>query len=185
MPIQNLNGTTRKHGISAGKTIKGSIFGANLAKAQHDTTIVYGKSYNSPFTHSSASLFPKGQTVSTQPHVQALKHEQPGSIVSAGDFVKVHPWEKGTTFSTKVPEHAIYARTGGPSPYADTPANPNSRTELKQPPPRLKPVKGKNETKTNMSFLRSGGTLGGNADPQAGTSSDRSRWHVTKKGAVG
>jgi hypothetical protein len=185
MPILNLNGTTRKHGIATGKTIKGTIFGAGLAKAQHDTTLAVGKSYNSPFTHSSANLFPKGQTVSTQPHVQALKHEQPGSITSVQDFVKIHPWEKGKTWSTTPPVQSIVQRTGGPSKDADVPSNPNARYQQKQPRPALRPVKGKNETLTNLSFVRSGGTIGGHADPQAGTSSDTSRWHTTKKGAVG
>lgn len=185
MPILNLNGTERKHGISTGKKIKGTIFGAGLASHQHSTTISNGKTYNSPFTGSSVNIFPKGQTVSTQPKVQATKMESPGVVVPVKSFVKVHPWEKGSFFSTNRSVHAVVARAGGPSKDNDVPSNPNARASTMQPRPARKPAKGKNETITALSFLRSGGTLGGHADPQAGTSSDSSRWRVTKKGAVG
>jgi hypothetical protein len=184
MPILNLNGTNRKHGIATGHTIKGSIFGPGLASRQHAVIGFHGKTYNSPFTSSSKSVFPTGQTVSTQPHVAATKVESPGDVVPVKDFVKVHPWEKGSHFSTTKPVRAIVERTGGPSPQADTPANPNAPAPLRQPRPK-RPISQPPVVKsTNLSFLRSGGTLGGHVDPQAGVSSDVSRWLTVKKGVV-
>lgn len=180
MPILNLNGITRK----PARQISGNIFRANLAARQHPTLRVTGKTYNSPFTTSSANLFPKGQTVSTQPHVAALKVEAPGKVVRLHKFVKIHPNEKGSTFSTTLPKRPIAHPVGGPSKRADTPANPNAPKLRQQPRPVRRAPLLKPEVATNLSFLRSGGTIGGHVDPAAGTSSGVSRWATVKKGAV-
>lgn len=176
----NLNGVSRK----PAKPIVGRIFASGVAAAQHSTLNVAGRTYNSPFTESSANLFPKGRTVSTQPHVMALKVETPGNVVPLHKFVKIHPNEKGKTFSTTLPQRPVVQRAGGPSKQADTPANPNA-PKLKQQPRPLRPIPVlKPETQLHLSFLRSGGTIGVHANPDAGTSSHVSRWSVTKKGAV-
>lgn len=180
MPIQNLNGTYRKHA----KPITGVLFSDGLAAHQHGVVTVAGRTYNSPFTSSDKSVFPTGRTVSTQAAIAPTKVESPGAVVPLHDFVKVHPWEKGATFSTNKPARPIVGRVGGPSKYANTPANPNAPKLRAQPrPPRMGSQTPVVKT-TNLSFLRSGGTLGGHADPQAGTSSHVSKWAVTKNGVV-
>lgn len=184
MPILNLNGTNRKHGIANGRTIPGAIFGAGLAARQHPVIGFHGRTYNSPFTSSAKSVFPTGRTTATQPALPATKVESPGKVVPIADFVRVHPWEKGSHFADIAPVRAIIGRVGGPSKHADTPANPNASNVKRQSRPvrtgSLKPV----EKQSHLSFLRSGGTLGGHADPSAGTSDTVSRWHTVKKGVV-
>lgn len=180
MPILNLNGTTRKPAA----VIQGQIFTPGLASTQHGTVAVYGRSYNAPFTTSGKPLFNATDNNSTQPHLPSLKVEAPGDVVKLKTFVKVHPWEKGATFSTTKPARPIVQRVGGPSNTADTPSNPNAPRLKMQPRPLRAGSQTPTEKTTNLSFLRSGGTIGVHADPQAGTSSDTSRWSVAKKGAV-
>lgn len=180
MPIINLNGTTRKHGIANGRTIAGQIHQPSIAAAQHGTTVVYGKSYSSPFTTSSASLFNASNNNSTQPHLSALKVESPGKVVPVSVVVKIHPNEKGTFFSTTKGPKPVYGRTGGPSPHHDTASSPNTSTLKATPRPVRRPQLTSPEKKTHLSFLRSGGTLGGHQN----TSSNTSRWHTIKKGVV-
>lgn len=179
MPILNTNGVSRKDA----KPIAGTIFGAGIAASQHPVLGIIGTSYSSPFTKSAKSVFPVGSTVSTQPHLAPLKVESPGQVVHLKKFVKVHPNEKGTFFATNQPPRPIVGRVGGPSKHSNTAANPN------QPKHVARPFRMGSQTPvvktTNMSFLRSGGTLGAHAEKNAGTSSNTSRWSTTKTGAAG
>jgi hypothetical protein len=185
VPILNLNGVNRKHGLADGRTIKGSIFGVGLADTQHKTLTVIGKTYNSPFTQSSANLFPRGRTLATQPQMQAVKVETPGKVVSVKKVVRVPPWEKGSHFSTTQNRVTIARRAGGPSKEHDTATTPNDHKLRVQSRPKRSPMQDTSNNKSTLSFLRSGGTIGGHVDPQAGTSSGTSRWSVVKRGAVG
>lgn len=180
MGVLNLNGVSRKNT----KPIAGSIFLPGLASEQHPTVSVYGRSYNSPFTTSAIPVFNASRNNSTQPHLPALKVESPGQVVKLKHFVKVHPNEKGSTFATNVPARPIVGRVGGPSNTTNTPANPNAPKLTRQPRPLRAGSQTPTEKTTNLSFLRSGGTLSPHANPPAGTSNQTSRWHTVKKGAV-
>jgi hypothetical protein len=181
MPVLNLNGTARKHGIANGATIQGEIFQPGLAHAQHGTTRVSGTSYNSPFTKSSGSVFGPNQNNSTQPALPAVKVESPGKVVPVNDVVKVHPNEKGSFFSTNTAARPVNFRSGGPSSSANTAANPNNPAIHRKPRPVRKPPMLAPEKETHLSYLRSGGTLG----PHANSSSTTSRWHTVSKGVNG
>lgn len=176
MPILNLNGVERKNA----KPVKGRIFAQGLSNRQHPTVGFVGKTYNSPFTSSDVPPLGTQVATATQRQLPALKSEYPGKTVGVHQFVKVHPWEKGATFSTNQ-HRPVVSRQGGPSRYADTPANPNAVNLRAVNRPRRYPVAGKNETQTNLSFIRSGGTLAGKSN----TDQFRSRWSTIKKGAAG
>jgi hypothetical protein len=184
MPILNLNGTERKHGIATGKTISGAIFTPGLAAIQHPVIGFRGRTYSSPFTASDKPLFNNTRTVSTQPALPPLKNQGSGKVVMTHDFVKIHPNEKGKTFSTTARVRPVAFRAGGPSKHTDTPANPNAPRLRFMSRPQHVMGELAPEKKTNLSFLRSGGTIGGHVDPQAGTSSGTSRWRVADKGVV-
>lgn len=182
MSILNLNGTERKHGIATGQTIKGRILAPGLASRQHGTVGFVGRTYNAQFTASGKTVNNTGRTTATQPYLPALKVESPGQVVPLHEFIKVHPHEKGSHFVTNLTPKAIVRRAGGPSKHADTAANPNTPNRV--PRPKRTGTLLQVEKQSHLSFLRSGGTMGGHSDPQAGTSSGVSRWATIKKGAV-
>jgi hypothetical protein len=157
-----------------------------IAASQHDTTAVDGTSYQSPFTESGKPLFNATNDNAQQVQMAPLKVESAGDVIPAMDFIKVHPWEKGTHFSTTASkQHAVIARKGGPDPRSDTPSHPDDLKVHRKARQPLKPSSNEiAKSSITGSFLRSGGTIGGHVDPQAGTSSDVSRWHTTKRGAV-
>lgn len=174
--IVNPNGTNRKNAVP----VRGTVLGAGLAGLQHSSThVAIGKTYQSPFTESSANLFSAANNNSTQAVLPALQVESPGKVVATKDFVKVHPTAKGTFFTPTAPaSRPVAFRAGGPSKTANTPSNPNRVT------PVARPVRAP-QTETSsippmLSFLRSGGTLTGHPN----NDSFQSRWSVTKKGVV-
>jgi hypothetical protein len=180
MGVIALNGVSPKYA----KPIVGTIFGAGLAASQHGLTRIGGTSYASPLTASDKSVHPSGQTNATQPHLTALKQQEPGQIVKLHDRVAVAPHEKGSHFATTHPGRPIASRTMGPSPHKDTAHSPNAPSLKHQAPPSRHPYAPPPSNHTLLSFLRSGGTIGAHTDPQAGTSSGTSRWATVKKGAV-
>jgi len=183
MPIQTGNGAKPKP--SRLVQSRNDVLHNGIAAAQHPITVVDGTSYNSPFTASAKPLWNATNDNAQQVQLAPLKVESAGDVVPAMDFVKVHPWEKGTHFATTKNQHHIVKRAGGPDRKSDTPFHPDHPSVKSKPRPRLKPSSNEIAKATiNNSFLRSGGTLGGHPDPQAGTSFNASRWAVTKKGVV-
>jgi hypothetical protein len=174
MPIVNLNGVSRKNA----RPIEGDVFGQGLASQQHGTTVATGRTYNSPFTHSSRDLFPKGRSVAQMPALPALQQERAGEVVKTSDFVKVQPHEKGTFFSTKARVGHVQRRAGGPDIQHDTAHSPNQFKHTQARPVR-KPLSEPGRD-IHPSFMRGGGTLSANANHDKW----QSRWSQTKKGVV-
>lgn len=171
----NPNGTNRKNA----RPIQGMVLGPGLASVQHGTQVAIGKTYQSPFTSSSANLFNASNNNSTQVKLPALQVEQPGKVVATADFVKVHPTAKGTFFTPTAPAtRPVAFRAGGPSAQANTPTNPNRLTPVARP--KRTPQADTAKMPPTLSFLRSGGTLSAHANMD----SYQSRWSVTKKGVV-
>jgi hypothetical protein len=177
MGILNLNGVERKNH----PYIRGDVFGAGLAVHQHPTIGVTGKSYSSPLTESSVNIFPAGRSVATLAHVPALIVESPGKVVQHKEFVRIGPHEKGSHFATTNTARPTFKRTGGPSKTNDVPSNPNAPSTNKMKRPQRSIANHAPEKSTNLSFLRSGGTLGSHPN----STSTVSRWAVTKTGAAG
>jgi hypothetical protein len=172
MGIQNLNGTARKNA----RRITGSIH-SNVAGEQHGTVSFSGTTYNSPFTSSGKPLFTPTNDNGQQVQLAPLKVEAPGDVVGLHEFVKVHPQSK-TTLNNSTRVIPVVTRAGGPSKHHDTPSSPN-----KQHPQPRKPrsfSKMPVEKTSNLSFLRSGGTL----SSHAGKDQYASRWSKVKKGVV-
>lgn len=174
--IVNPNGTNRKNAVP----VRGTVLSSGLAGLQHGLThVATGKTYQSPFTESSANLFSAANNNSTQAVLPALQVESPGQVVATKDFVKVHPTAKGTFFTPTAPAtRPVAFRAGGPSAQANTPTNPNRLTPVARPAraPQTETAK----MPSTLSFLRSGGTLSAHANMD----SFQSRWSVTKKGVV-
>lgn len=174
MSIVNPNGTERK----PAKPIVGRIFAPGLASVQHGTPTFVGRTYNSPFTVSSRGLFGPANNVSTQAQIPATKVESPGVVVLLNYFVKVHPNEKGSTFSTNVKPQPVVKRTGGPSKHADVPTNPNKK--IVRPRPYRSPSVSMERHPSNPSFFHSNATLGTHANQDKSTP----RWAHTVRTAV-
>lgn len=186
MPVMTHNGVLPKRSrLIKPENADANVIHDGVAASQHGTTAVSGRSYNT-LTESAKPLFNATNDNAQQQQLAPLKAQAVDNVVPAMNFVKVHPWEKGTHFSTTASKaHAIVSRKGGPDPKSDTPFHPDDAKVHTQPRPQHKPSS--NEiAKNNLfpSFLRSGGTLGGHSDPQAGTSSGTSRWSTVKKGVV-
>lgn len=188
MPIQTPNGILPKRSRLGKSTLSVTVSPLHdgIAASQHGTTAISDTSYNSPFTPSGKPLFNATNDNAQQIQLAPMKVESAGDVVPAMDFIKVHPWEKGTHFSTTASkQHALIARKGGPDPKSDTPSHPDDLKNHMKARPVLK-ASSDEIAKANFfpSFLRSGGTIGGHVDPQAGTSSGTSRWATVKKGVV-
>jgi hypothetical protein len=117
MPI--LNNIPRKHTtlVKTGSPLSGPFEPRQFQKIPLGYE---GLSYNSQFTESGIPPMGNHFNIATQPQLPAIRHEQPGQIVAAVDYVKVPPDTRSASFSVGQPARPIVNRAGGPSPTQNT-----------------------------------------------------------------
>jgi hypothetical protein len=184
MPIQNLNGGMRKNGrIVTGGTHVKNAFGNNLSDEQHQHSLVVGNDYNTNVSgNTSKAPLANMTNTATIATVPALQMEQAGQVAPTGEYVKVHPHEKGSTLKPSTMLTSIKLTTFQPSKQNDTAASPNQRKQLPSRHP-LRPHVPTEKYNTNTgSFLSTTShTLGGHVNADT----DDSRWLTIKTGAAG
>lgn len=174
----------------------------DLSRVQHVPVGFDGITYNSPFNVDPVTNAQHHNTA-TIAQVAAMQVEQPGVVVDAKTFIRIHPQSK-TTLSRAGKIIPVVKRVGGPSPNSNTPFHPKPHPVYRREP-RFSSV----TTETfHTAHAVATSQLQGNTPPtpkgapvvvvgsflpqnhqtlSAHTHSDtgHSRWNTIKKGAAG
>jgi hypothetical protein len=126
MPI--LNNIPRKPNIIP----TGGDKSFDLSRQQHIPNGFDGLTYQSPFTPDSVTNVDHHNNA-TIVQVIAMQVEQPGIVVPAQLFIRIHPQNK-TTLNRANKIMPIVKRVGGPSPTSNTPFHPKPHPIYKREP---------------------------------------------------